>query len=808
MVKVCDEIYLSENESEYQSYYNQYSYPLYDFQKWAIEAIVTGNHLLVCCPTGSGKTFCGEFAITYFHQFGKKTIYASPIKALSNEKYHQFREKYPQLSVGLITGDIKINPNADVLIMTTEILLNKLHNVKSNNSFDMNLETELASVIFDEIHMINDENRGHVWEQSIMMLPAHVQMIGLSATLHNPCAFAAWIESQHSNKITYFTHKKHRAVPLTHYLFLATNSSIYKLTKDKELNDRIAKYTHKTHVIQDANGTFNEPEFNQCNKMLNLFRKHRVEIKRKHVLNKLSEFLVQNEMLPALCYVFSRKQLELCASEITTNLLEFDSKVPYTADRECEHLIRKLPNYEEYLRLSEYQIVVQLMRKGIGMHHAGMIPVLREITEIMFTRGFIKILFCTETMSVGINLPVKTTIFTDLMKFGGKQRRMLYSHEYTQSAGRAGRLGLDSIGHVVHLPNLFSEYNICDCKMMMSGQSQHITSKFKISYLLLLQLRMKNVAPIHFIDQSIMQTETNHEIRSILSEIELYRCALTKLQFEYDSVATPHDIITEYDTLMVSETLKQGQRKKKESQMQTMKEMYSSLLSDYKMWEVLVKMKSRIEFANKEYNVATGFLQNQIDNIMTVLEKNGFGENAMLEKVAVCLKELPSLTFAKLLTEEYDRLLCHITATEWVVIFGCFINVSVKEKEMECSQKNRKIANVMKYVSKSLDDLDEMETKNRIVYRTSSDYEIQYDLIDILEKWCSATNEMECKQIIETEKGIFIGEFVKGLLKINNIVIELQEVCELTNNVALLHTIQQIPPLIMKYIVTNQSLYV
>jgi superfamily II RNA helicase len=205
---------------------------LHDFQKWGIEAIVTGNHLLVTAPTGSGKTMPGEFALDYFYSKGKKTIYCSPIKALSNEKFYNFTQKYPHIRIGLITGDIKTNPNADVLIMTTEIFLNKLYQIKSTTqkgsssiSFDMDIENELGCVVYDEIHMINDESRGHVWEQSIMMLPPHVQMIGLSATLDNPERFAHWLETRGGahpigEKEVYLAKKQIRAVPLIHYSFI------------------------------------------------------------------------------------------------------------------------------------------------------------------------------------------------------------------------------------------------------------------------------------------------------------------------------------------------------------------------------------------------------------------------------------------------------------------------------------------------------------------------------------------------------------------------------------------------------------
>ena len=163
MVKVCPYNYSKNREENYSKYYETYPYPLHDFQKWCVEAIVEGHHVLVTAPTGSGKTFGGEFALEHFHSKGKKTIYCSPIKALSNQKFYDFTRKYPHISIGLITGDIKTNPDADVLIMTTEILLNRLYQLKSSNSvpssaisFDMNIETELGCVVFDEIHFIMD----------------------------------------------------------------------------------------------------------------------------------------------------------------------------------------------------------------------------------------------------------------------------------------------------------------------------------------------------------------------------------------------------------------------------------------------------------------------------------------------------------------------------------------------------------------------------------------------------------------------------------------------------------------------------
>ena len=369
MVKVCS-LTNYPNENKYNEYFERFQYPLHIFQKWAIEGIVEGHHVLATAPTGSGKSLPAEFCLDFFASKSKKVIYCSPIKALSNQKFFDFSQKYPHLKIGIITGDIKTNPDADILIMTTEILMNKLYQIKSKSnipvhssvSFEMDIEEELGVVIFDEIHMINDAHRGHVWEQSIMLLPAHIQMVGLSATLDNPERFAYWLENRgeekeektQTNKIVYLTSKRDRAVPLTHYSFITVNQGIFKIIKDKSAQEEIKKLTNQALVLQDSKGNFNEEQYFKINKMLKLFEEKDIRVKRQNVLNQCLKYLTENEMTPAICYVFSIRKLEDCAREVTTNLLEFDSKIPYTIRRECEQILRKLPNFEEYLYTPEY----------------------------------------------------------------------------------------------------------------------------------------------------------------------------------------------------------------------------------------------------------------------------------------------------------------------------------------------------------------------------------------------------------------------------------------------------------------------
>jgi superfamily II RNA helicase len=853
MVKICSYQYPTDSVDEYKKYHDLYPYELHDFQKWSIQSIVTGNHVLVCCPTGSGKTLPGEFAIQYFQSIGKKVIYTSPLKALSNEKFYNFTEKYPNISVGLITGDIKTNPDADCLIMTTEILLNKLYAIKSQThmssfvSFDMDIEHELGCVVFDEIHFINDEHRGHVWEQCIMLLPKQVQIIGLSATLDNPEKFARWMETKGNNaestdiisivpeKQVYLTQKKVRAVPLIHYSFITVTQSIHKAVKDKVLQEEIRNLTNKPFVIQDAKGVFNDGVYSNMTKMMKLFDKHDVRVKRQFVLNKVAEYLVQQEMLPALCYVFSRRQLEKCAEEMTTNLLEFDSKVPYTVDRECEQIIRKLSNYEEYLHLPEYVNTVKLLRKGVGIHHAGLIPILREMTELLFARGFIKILFCTETMSVGINLPVKTTIFTDICKFNGDVVRTLHGHEYTQAAGRAGRLGLDTVGHVIHLNNLFRSVDSVSYKTMMNGKPQALVSKFKISYNLLLNLLDIGDRDITGFAEKSMITDNLESQQKHLQE------QIKQLDAELENsgevnTRTPVEIILQYiDLQKVLPYSANKKRKEVERQVKDLQENYRYIEQDKLAYEKVDAKKKEKDDLQEQYIGLKSYFSSGVGAVLELLKAEGFiagpsptttplnmsrdsataagatagaGELTLLGKIAAQIRELHCLTFAKLYM---DGTLDKLTTKQLVALFSCFTNIKVID-ELKDNVPKSNDPTVNDLVSKIFHLYDDYKYKEYMSnINTGFDYDMHYDLLGYVEKWCDTEDVVECKSVLQElgeKKEIFLGELVKALLKINNISCEMEKLAEMTNNMDFLSKLREIPRMTLKYVITNQSLYV
>lgn len=859
MVKLCCTTeYPFESEQKYRDYFSMAPYPLHIFQKWATEAIVEGHHVLICCPTGSGKTYGGEFAIEFFNtptqstqsttSRRKKIIYTTPIKSLSNQKFYDFTIKYPNKSVGLITGDIKCNPDADIIIMTTEILLNKLYqmnqpivqDISSTTSFDMNIDDELACVVFDEVHYIGDKERGHVWENAIIMLPHHVQMVMLSATLASPQTFAQWIETQNPLKQVYLAVKDKRAVPLIHYNFITVNAGIFKSIKDKSVHEEIRAGINKPIVVQKASGEFIADNFNKIQKHLRLFNTHRVSVSRKQTLNSVATYLVQNEMLPALCYVFSRKTLQQCAKEITIPLLEFDSKIAYTMSRTCEQIIRKLPNYQEYMELPEYIELVHLLEKGIGIHHAGMLPIFKEMVEMLFSRGCIKMLFATETMCVGINMPVKTVIFTDIYKFDGNAHRLLHSHEYTQSAGRAGRLGLDSVGHVIHLNNLFRSTSNIEYKQMMNGSPLTIKSNFKFSYNLLINLiSIGEVNYSKYAERGMIQKELFAEITQYRDSFSALATEEAHLQQRMSSYDTPVEVVKRYVELTENRPGSVNKNRKKIDKERAAILKGAPNIED--LSNICIKCSSVTMEMEKIQNiilVAEHMLKTNIDKIITILGSQCFiepkisttpihapnvshndcseecdnaTEYALTQNgyLASHFKEVHCLVFSKCLA---SNMLQVFEAHEIAGILSCFTNVSIPSDQKLTAPylpNNPRVEQFILNLARMYQEQYDIEVDANI--QTGIDYSLQYELVDYIMRWCLCETEVDCKRILQQitdDKSMFVGEFVKAILKINNIVAELMNAATRLDDLEFTSKLTQIPKLSLKFVATNQSLYI
>jgi superfamily II RNA helicase len=829
MVILCKDTF-TQNEL-YKNHFDKFPFELSDFQKYSIQAILEGNHILVTAHTGSGKTLPAEFAIEYFISQGKKVIYTSPIKALSNQKFYEFSKKFPHISFGILTGDIKFNPEADVLIMTTEILRNtllqKTINMNNNNEcvplqFEMDFENELTAVVFDEIHYINDLDRGKVWEETIMMLPSHIQFIMLSATIDKSEIFAQWIEDVKTNeeyqKKVYLAPTNHRVVPLKHYFYTTMPQGPFKNIKDKEFIKFINEFLHKPITLKNETTNYHKENHEKIRKLLNYIQKNNCHIKPAFVLNEIAKYLNQNDMLPAICFVFSRKLVERYAQLINVSLFEENSTIPSTIKRECEQILRKLPNFKEYLNLPEFDIITRLLEKGVAIHHSGIMPIFREMIELLFSKGYIKLLFATETFAVGINMPTKTVLFTGFDKFNGTSMRMLYPHEYTQMAGRAGRRGLDTIGHVIHLNNMFELPYSTDYEQMITGNPQLLQSKFKISYNLVLNFLQYNNNTLDFANKSMCNGEIEKNITGIEEHIITLKNNLEKkfTNPTYQYVITNKDTFEKY--IQLNEDLKTSKQKARKQIQRTLENISNGdkqFKNHLEQFNTIINGKKEIQEYEERIVSLKQYFQSSFNNITSFLQCYHFidNDNKTTEKgiIATYIQETHCLAFTVLLVN--SNYFNDFSSYEIAAILSCFSNIRIKEDNKihntSTLTSNTNLNILLNNIKNIYENYNSEELRYNIEMNDSSLY--IFELVNPILNWCESENEQSCKEIIkkcEYDFEIFTGEFIKAILKINNMVNELKNVAEFLGNVELLHKLVEIPELTLKFIATNQSLYI
>ena len=810
------------------SYSSVFPFELSDWQKRALKAIEMGDHCLVTAPTGSGKTVPAEYAIHYFTERGKKIIYTSPIKALSNQKYYEFQKKFGDkgITFGILTGDIKDNPEADVLIMTTEILCNHLHNMKypeSKLDFTMDLENELGCVVFDEVHYINDADRGTVWEECFMLLPKHIQLVMLSATIATPEKFAGWIESlqgtseagtSEAMKKVVLCDTSLRAVPLSHYLWMTAIDSAFK-SRDTSMVSMMERVCNKPILLYNERNGFQDKNYYDTSKVrYHLQTNH--HIKRQHILNSVVGYMNKNDMLPAICFVYSRKNVERFAKEIQHHLSE--SIMVNKVEQECRNILSRFPNAKEYMGLDEYRTIISLVERGVGIHHSGLLPVFREMIELLFERGYIRMLFATETFAVGLNMPTKTVLFTALKKFDGSENRYLLSHEYTQQAGRAGRRGHDTLGNVIHLVNLFELPTMTDYKILLGNVPQRIVSKLKISYAMV--LNCKN--PIDFIKKSAIQHDIQKEMEYYSKEIHVKEEGIAKHESHMETtfrtpMDTLHTIIELEDTMSY---YRNKQRKQKERELAGLIETNKFTNNEVHYLREVKEAKKELEQLKRQMANTENYVASQVAAIRDILHKNRFGsyvEESMhyVEDVSMSTRS----TIARNIKETHPLMMTDLfekfeecSPSDLVALFSCFTNVNVgddmKRVQPSCDA-SPKAYSLIKYAQERLDHYYNEEIRTNIF--SGADYHIHYDLSDDVLKWSQLTQETECEGflvMLQRDKGIFIGEFVKAILKINAIAKEMEKICEIGGYTNIQYILAQIGDLTLKSVCTTQSLYV
>jgi len=408
---------------------------IYDpFQQEAINFINEGYSVIVSAPTGSGKTAIAEHIINEAIQKKQGVIYTAPIKALSNQKFRDFQKQFTD-NIGILTGDVSINASAPILIMTTEIFRNKiLDEPDSLNRYSW--------IIFDEVHYLDNPERGTVWEESLIFLPKHMKLLALSATIPNIKQIASWIETIH-NKPVKTVIERNRPVPL-HFFYYSNNEVMDNINRLKKMRD-----SRPGRILQ--------------------------------LIGKLKE----EENLPCIYFAFGRRRTEELAQEISGfNFLNGPEKKTITElyDSLCERFgLKNEPSAQE---------MYPLVQRGVAFHHAGMLPTLKEVIERLFTSRLLKVIFTTETFALGINMPSRSVIFDELRKFYGHYIRNLKTRDFYQMAGRAGRRGIDKEGFIYCRINL-NRINPDEVKRIIFGPPEEVKSQLNTSYATILNLYEK-----------------------------------------------------------------------------------------------------------------------------------------------------------------------------------------------------------------------------------------------------------------------------------------------------------------------------
>lgn len=413
-------------------------FELYPFQEQAIRAVEAGRSVLVSAPTGAGKTVIAEFAIDRALERKERIVYTSPVKALTNQKYRDFHDEYGD-EIGIMTGDVTLNAHAPVVLMTTEILRNTILE-------DAERMSDVSYVIMDEIHYISDIDRGTVWEESIIFAPPGVRFLGLSATISNLDEFCGWVQSVRDDEVE-LVETDFRPVPLKHHLFVPGAG----VTRVSGMNKAVEQ------IRRPRRGRGHRPP-------------------------DVIDHLIKEDLLSCLCFCFSRRECEARARSTQRRRL--------LNNHERERILRSFDELCERYEVDprdQASELRQLAGRGIMYHHAGLLPVYKEVVERLFTTGLVKLLFTTETFAVGVNMPARSVVFSALRKFDGVGFSYLKTLSYYQMAGRAGRQGMDDEGNVFSVVNL--EYDTQkDLKKVIFGKMEPLQSRFNLSYSAVLNL--------------------------------------------------------------------------------------------------------------------------------------------------------------------------------------------------------------------------------------------------------------------------------------------------------------------------------
>lgn len=488
----------------------EYLFTLDAFQRESVKCIERNESVLVSAHTSAGKTVVAEYAIAIALRDKQRVIYTSPIKALSNQKYRELEHEFSD--VGLMTGDVTINKNASCLVMTTEILRSMLYRGSE-------VVREVSWVIFDEVHYMRDKERGVVWEETIILVPKNVRFVFLSATIPNAREFSEWI-AHLKNQPCHTIYTDTRPVPLQHYLFPAGGEGLHLIVDDSGF--RMEAFEK---AMAEMGSNKNDKLGGGGGALVKKKGRRDSGVPGKTDCFKVVRMIKERNFHPVIVFSFSRRDCEAMAMQMAQ--LEFNN------DEEQELVEKVFQNAVSSLNVEDQGLpqitaILPLLKKGVGIHHSGLLPIIKEVVEILFQEGLLKCLFATETFSMGLNMPARTVLFSQYRKFDGSQFRPIMGGEYVQMSGRAGRRGIDAKGIAILMCDEKIEPTVA--RDIMSGSAEPLKSTFKLGYNMLLNLlRAEEADPEYVIARSLAQFQADRALpanEEKLRELEVERDAV------------------------------------------------------------------------------------------------------------------------------------------------------------------------------------------------------------------------------------------------------------------------------------------
>ncbi|KAF7683510.1 putative ATP-dependent RNA helicase [Astathelohania contejeani] len=810
------------------------------FQRQAFYMLARNESVFITAHTSSGKTLVAEYAIRLAQENNTRVIYTSPIKSLSNQKYYDFKDKFED--VGLITGDVQVNPNANVIIMTTEILRNMLyrqHNILKNVEY----------VVFDEIHYINDRERGVVWEECLISLPQYITLILLSATIPNSVEFAAWI-GRTKNKTVYVIGTNKRAVPLEFFIF--ENRKVYPFGSMgiKKMEERKKLETKKMSET-----------------------KKKIESKKKieNSLEYILKYLKKENLLPTIFFCFSKRRCEEHARSLQSNILT-------TADEQKEIsqiLTQALKRLNQSDRnLPQIQRMFQLLLHGIGVHHGAILPILKEAIEILFSLNLVKVLIATETFAMGVNMPARSVVFLTLKKMDGDTSRWLHAGEYTQMSGRAGRRGLDHRG-VVLIAGETPPPNVL--QQIAFGTPPALYSKFKLSFgmmLALLQHKMKvedvikmsfgendiqkmlisEMEKVNNLEEQVKDIKTNNTIEKYLDVFEdfikinnkLRKSAGLETTFEINLPRFPHCIIKKTGNFLYDIINKNyiGEDKNIENEIIPYIENDEPFF-DYKFTDsenvlLTLKIREKWDQLNKMWNDNLSeifelythcrkkrMIQNEINNIKSKFDNGNFigeyfkridflktnnyldNEKNLIKKgrVASCIKTVNEILVTEMLFNGDFNVSPELSrfnrGTMILVLFSSMVhNEKLDDDDDESKEIKKNIGYINSKIELMCQRFDAINTQ-LIKLGIPKMKELNWDLAECIYDWCIGKSFGE---IVE-EYGVGEGALVRIILRLDECSREMIGVCQVLGDDELCAVFEEMERLIRRDIVFTPSLY-